>query len=408
MKILLVNKFLYPVGGDPISTLATGQLLSEKGHEVIFWGMKHPRNSAFPYQDYFVDEIDFERPLGWIQKIKTAFSLLYSLEAQKKLAALLKKDRPDLAHLNNFAHQISPSILRTLKDFKIPMVMTLHNYKLICATQRLFLRGQPCERCAQSKHFHCFLSRCTKNSYTKSLLNAMEMYLHHRLLHLYDLINVFISPSLFLMKKFVQMGFKKEIVYLPGFVNLSEFVPEVNYQEDSIVYFGRLSEEKGLFTLIKAVKNIPDIFLKIIGVGPLKVELNNFLSKEKISNVVLLGFIKEEAKMYDEIKKSRLVVVPSEWYENNPRVVLEAIVLGKPVIGSRIGGIPELIKDDFNGYTFEAGNIADLKEKIEFLFNNPEKIKQLGQNALEFVRQNFNQEKHYQKLMEIYRSVLGK
>jgi len=268
MKILLVNKYLYPKGGDAISNLSTGKLLAANGHRVLFWGMHHPMNPDYPHKDFFTSYVDLNNPDGAKNKIKIALNLLYSLESKRKIEKLINVEKPDIIHLNNFAHQISPSILHVTKKYNIPTVMTMRDYKLICPAYNMLLNGNPCEKCHSGKFYQCYINKCTKNSYSKSLLNTVEMYLHHKILHIYDLVDTFISPSIFLKYKLEEMGFKGKIVYLPNFVNVDDFSPKFSWQGNSIVYFGRISKEKGLSTLINAIKNIKDLTLKIIGEGP--------------------------------------------------------------------------------------------------------------------------------------------
>ena len=177
MKVLLINKFLYPKGGAEISTLTTGKLLSQKGHEVFFWGMKHPDNPEYPYKDYFVTHVDYDKSSGILSKLKAALNLLYSFEAKKQFEAFIKEIRPDIVHLNNIAHQISPSILHVIKKYNIPSVMTLRDYKLVCPALAMLNKGNVCEKCKGGKYYWCFFNKCTKNSYIKSFLNTVEMYL---------------------------------------------------------------------------------------------------------------------------------------------------------------------------------------------------------------------------------------
>jgi len=326
------------------------------------------------------------------------------MEAKCKIERLIKLEKPDIVHLNNFAHQISPSILDVFRKHKISVVMTMHDYKMVCPAYSMFSNGKPCEKCKNGKYYQCFLKKCTKDSYIKSLLNTIEMYFHHKILHIYDTIDVFISPSKFLMNKVRNMGFKEQIVFLPNFVNIQDFQPSYEWQEESIVYVGRLSYEKGLETLLNAIKKI-NINLKIIGDGPMKESLKFKVKREKINNVVFLEY-RTGNELKDEIRNSMAMVLPSECYENNPRSVIESFALGKPVIGARIGGIPELVKDGETGFTFEPGNVNDLRLKIERLLENPDKIIEMGKKARKFAEENFGQEKHYQRLMEIYRMAI--
>ncbi|MFQ6082628.1 MAG: glycosyltransferase family 4 protein [Candidatus Aminicenantia bacterium] len=406
MKILLVNKFFFLKGGAETSFFDTAEILQANGHKVVFFSMMHLENLDSLYSKYFVSRIDFENISSFIHKIKASGRILYSLEARKKLEELMKKEKPDITHLNNIHHQISPSILHTLKKYNLPIVMTLHDYKIVCPVYTMFSKGRTCEKCKGRKYYNCVLMRCCKDSYLKSFLNTLEMYLHHSILHIYDLVDVFISPSKFLKDKIVEMGFNAKVFHLPNFINVNDFIPSYTWNENTIVYFGRLSYEKGLVTLLSALKGL-DIKCKIIGDGSLKESLKLKVKSEKIHNIEFLGY-KFGDELRNEIKSSACVVLPSNWYENNPRAILEAFALGKPVIGSRIGGIPELVKDYKTGLTFEPGNPNDLREKILYLFNNLDKMIEFGKNARKFVEKNFNPEKYYQELMKIYRIAIEK
>lgn len=407
MNILLINKYLYNRGGDAISTLATGQLLQRKGHKANFWGMVHPQNPSYPYEKYFTSYVDFDSNAKIGRKFRSVFNILYSFEAKEKIRELIEKmGKPDIVHLNNFAHQISPSVLLVLKEYNIPTVMTLRDFKLVCPSWYLMKGNNPCEKCKNKKFYHSIINRCHKNSFIKSMVVCLESYIHHQVLRSYDTIQCYIAPSKFLKEKMMEMGFKKNIVYLPNFVNLKEFVPKYEFYENTICYFGRVSHEKGLGTLINAVEGL-DVGLKIIGAGPLLESLKLKVEDKKIKNVKFLGY-KTGEELMNEIKKSIAVVIPSECYENNPRTILEAFALGKSVIGSRIGGIPELIQDNINGLTFEPGNAADLRLKISSLMNNPAKVVEMGKNARKFAEERFSPEKHYSELIKIYQMAIGR
>lgn len=405
MKILLVNKFLYPKGGDAICTLATGKLLSQKGHQVFYWGMDHPDNPLYPHKEHFVSYADYNKHMNMLEKFRATLKICYSLESKRKIEKLIKIIEPDVIHLNNIHHHVSPSILDALRKRNIPVVMTLHDYKVVCPYYYLMQQdGTPCEKCKGGKYYFCFLGKCTKGSFSKSLVNTIEMYIHHKILHIFDKVDLFISPSLFLKNKVRKMGFDKEIVYLPNFVDLANYSPQYRWKERSVVYFGRLSPEKGLFTLLNAVKGL-DVQLKIIGDGPIKRQLEQKVSDEKISNVVFTGY-KKGKELKREIQNAVATITPSEWYENNPRTIIESFALGKPVIGSRIGGIPELVKDGQTGYTFESGNFEDLKNKIKYLTENADLIIKMGEKARNFAEKNFNAQNHYEKLIKIYDKAL--
>ncbi|MBN2190500.1 MAG: glycosyltransferase family 4 protein [Candidatus Aureabacteria bacterium] len=406
MKILLINKFLYPRGGDAISTLETGRLLEKKGHKVYFWGMKHPLNREFEHSGCFIDNFDLNAKLSVSSRLKAAANILYSLEAKKKISFMLDECRPDIVHINNISHYISPSILHAIKKKHIPVVMTLRDMQMVCPTYLMLSGARPCEKCRNGRFFWCVLRKCTKGSYAKSVLNAVEMYLHHKIMHIYDAVDIFISPSIFLREKMSEMGFKPGIVLLPNFIELKEYTPADSAGIRKIVYFGRLSPEKGVLTLLKAAKDI-GVELDIIGDGPIKGDIESFIRSNGLENVRLRGFLGRE-ELREEVRESFAAIVPSECYENNPRSVLEAFALGKPVIASKIGGIPEIVKDNRTGLLFEPGDISGLAGKIRYALENPEKFAEMGREARLSAEKDYNPAAYYNKLMEIYGVALRK
>jgi glycosyltransferase involved in cell wall biosynthesis len=406
MKILQVNKFFYPKGGCEVVLFDTARLLERKGHQVVFFSMHHPRNMPSPDQAFFVSRVDFDAVSSFPAQVRTALRIIYSFEAKRKITALIEKHRPDIVHLHNFHHQISPSVLDVFRRFRLPAVMTLHDYKVVCPTYLLFLGQGPCEACRGGRFYQCFLRRCTKGSVLGSAVNTLEMYVHRYLLRVNRRIDCFISPSRFLMDKCREMGFEGKTVCLPHFLDLKDYDPSFGFEEKALVYFGRLSHEKGLHTLLKAVRNVP-IRLNIIGDGPARKELEQKAQREEFKHVRFLGYMTGPA-LKDEIKKAMAVVLPSEWYENFPRTILEAYGLGKPVIGARIGGITELIKDGETGMTFTSGDAEGLERKIRLLAGDPGKAEEMGVKARRYVENEFNPERFYQGLIEVYERVRDK
>jgi glycosyltransferase involved in cell wall biosynthesis len=404
MKILFVNKYFYPKGGSEISMFETAKILQAKGHEIVYFSMKDDRNLSCDQEEYFISEVNYEGN-AW-SKVDASLKLLYSLEAKKRIEELIREEKPDIAHLNNIYHQISPSIIHSLTKFGIPQVMTLHDYKMVCASYALLNSGQVCEACKNGKYYYCLLRGCVKNSLIRSALNMFEMYLHHDILRIYDGVDVFISPySTYFENKLREMGFQGNIVHIQNFLRLQEYKPEYGWEENSIAYFGRLSNEKGVLTLIRAMQGITDVSLKVIGEGPMEEELRNIVQKENIQNVRFLGHRTGE-DLKNEIRKSKFVVVPSEWYEPFALTIIEAFALGKPVIGARIGGIPERVIDEETGLLFEMGNVHDLRSKIEHLLNEGDSLRKMGRKARIFVEKEFGAERHYEKLISIYETAL--
>jgi len=232
------------------------------------------------------------------------------------------------------------------------------------------------------------------------------MYLHNRIFKSNNLIDVFISPSQFLKNMLREMGFVGNIIHLQNFVVPEEFNPSYKWGDKTVLYFGRLSREKGISTLLQAMEGL-SVRCKIFGDGPDKDNIQTHIKEKNLTNTLLNGFVDRE-QLKKEVQKCMFVVLPSEWYENFPFSVIESFALGKPVIGSKIGGLPELIQDYKTGMTFEPGNAGDLRKKILYLLDNSEKISDLGKMARNYIEQNLNPKKHYKELMEIYNLALNK
>ncbi len=406
MKILSVNKFFYINGGSETYYFSLQNILQKNGHEVVPFAMADENNFDTPYAKYFVNNIDYSSK-SLTKKIRNGFKIIYSAEAKKKISALLDKVKPDIVHLHIFQHQISPSILPEIKKRGIPIVYTVHDYKPVCPNYKMMSKQAICEKCKGGLYFNCLLNKCTKNSYSASLINTIEMYFH-RLRRYYNLIDVFITPSKFLKQKLIEFGIaENRVTHIPNFVDVNNFeVVAANGNAPYFVYFGRLSEEKGILTLIQAMKKVRGGQLYLIGTGPLEQKIRSVIDTSGLSNIKILGFMQGD-DLKNIIKNSLFTVLPSEWYENNPLALLEACAYSKATIGSNIGGIPEIINNNINGLLFEPKNPDDLAQKINFLLNNKGKSKMMGANARSLVKDNNNPHKHYESIMSIYERLLS-
>ncbi|MBI5731815.1 MAG: glycosyltransferase family 4 protein [Candidatus Magasanikbacteria bacterium] len=406
MRILQINKFFYRRGGADIHMLDLCRLLENHGHEIIHFSTLHPANEPSPFSRFFIPQIDMRAPRGLLESLKTFVHILYSTEAAKKLEQLIRETKPDIAHLHNIYHHLSPSLLPVLKKHKIPVVLTLHDYKLICPNYKLFTQGAICERCRGHKFFEAVKHRCIFNQKMPSLAAALESYLHHWWGIYQKNIDIFISPSQFLKNKFTEFGWSKEkIEVLPNFLPPQKIPPALE-QKDSgyLLYFGRLSEEKGLMVLLKAMEILSEIPLRLVGGGPLANQIFNTILLKQLNNVKMAGY-KTGEDLEKEIAGARLVVLPSAWYENCPVSLLEAMARGKTVLASRLGGILEIVQDGVTGLLFQPGDSLDLAEKIKTLWTDSPKIQALGEAAKKQVETENDEEKYYQKLMEIYQKI---
>lgn len=318
----------------------------------------------------------------------------------------MQKEKPDLIHLHIFQHQISPSILDIAKKYDIPTVYTAHDLKMVCLNYKMMHHGTICEECRGGKYYRCARNRCVKDSLLKSTINVAEGYLH-KWKKSYDVIDRIITPSVFYKEKFRSFGVdENRLVHIPNFLNRE--IPLVNSLPDSkeyYLYFGRLSEEKGILTLIKAFEQIQQK-LVIVGTGPLKEQLTQYVKDNKIDNVTFKGFLSGQ-DLTDVVGTAKAVILPSEWYENGPYSAIEALQLGRPIIGADIGGIPELV--DGNGLLFRSGDAADLKDTIRrFEALSPEGYAGMEEASSSLFQKQYTKEVHYERLMQVYQAALIK
>lgn len=407
MRILLVNKYCHPSGGPEKVLLQSKEKLESLGDKVIFFSMQHPRNLATPYSRYFVSNVDYNGSNSLLNKARMASNIFYSFEAKKKMEWLLNEERPDIAHIHNIYHQISPSILPVLKKKNIPVVMTLHDFKLVCPNYTFLRKGKPCESC-QGKHFYkAVIHRCVKNSYWKSLICSLEIYFHRFLKIYQDFVDIFIALSEFSKEKMIQYGIpEKKLLLLPNYIELPSNGFKKNLGE-YVLFSGRLSEKNGVFTLLQAMEKIKEVPLIVAGEGELLFTLKEYVREKKLDRVTFAGFLNGK-KLEQTIENSLFTVFPVICYHNCPMSILESFAFGKPVIGSNLGGIPELIEDGENGLLFEPKNVEDLREKIGYLYCHPLLAQKMGISARKKVEGKYSEEGYYNRLLGIYNSLIRK
>lgn len=398
MKILQVNKFYYPHRGADKYFLFLEELLKERGHEVRVFAMNSKKNLNSPDSKYFSPEIDL-RARSVFKKIKAAKSIIYNHRAKKNFSKLLQDFKPDIIHCHNIYHQISPSILDVARKMKIPVIMHLHDYKLICPNYKLYNKGKYCKKCIKGNYWQCTRNRCVDNNIISSFWSSLEMMLHHKILKIYEKgISMFIAPSKFMKNICLEAGWPKE-----KFVVLENISPVKNIKDakegDYFLYFGALEEEKGVDTIIKALAKT-DKKLKIAGDGSDREKLEK-ISKDMKVKAEFLGKLTGQ-ELEKVINNSLAVIIASRWPENMPLSAIEAMSAGKAVIASDIGGLSELIEDGKNGYLFPVNDYKKLNNIILSLNNN--KLKMLGQEALKS-RLDKNIDWHYNELIKIYQKT---
>lgn len=408
MRVILAHKFFHMTGGTEQYFRNLAAILEAHGHQTIPFALEHPDNPDTPFAGYFLSNLDYREP-SRIYRLRNAGRILtrtlYSWEARRKIEALIEDTDPDVAHLQSIEHHISPSILHSLRKYNIPVVQSVNIYKLVCASYRLYLfgRGEICERCLYGKHYHAVLTRCVKGSLPGSFLAMIEMYLHGWL-RIYHLVDRFIVPNRFMETKLLGAGYPaRKIVRLLNPLDLSEYVPSYEFG-DYILYFGRIDPEKGVMTLLQAMKRLANLKLIVVGDGTQFEEISRWVGDNTVDNVELVGAKWGEALM-PYLSQARLVVVPSTWYEPSPMVIYQALAMGKPVIGSNVGGIPDLLTQE-TGLLFEPGDVEDLVDKIESLAFAPKRLRSMGRAARRWAEVNLDPERYYDSLMRLYLQVI--
>jgi len=396
MKIIFANNYYYLRGGSERVFFDEMNILRKNGHDVLPFSRHFPQNIENP--EYFAPPIDYENVPGH-KKLFAAFALIYSPTCRRYFGRLLDRELPDIIHAHNIYGRLTTSIIDAAKKKKIPVVLTLHDYKLICPSYLMLRENQVCELCKGKKFYYCLLKKCHKGSLIASAIYTLETYFNF-VAKKYDWIGRFICPSKFLFKKCAEDGIpEQKLIHVPNFIWVKEFKPSYD-NNGYILFVGRLSKEKGVLTLLKAIQNI-DVQLKIVGDGPVRDDCEKFVKENNINNVSFEGY-----KSGDELKNlyrnAMFIVFPSECYENAPMTVLEAFAFGKPVIGSNLGGIPEMIIDEKTGLLFRPGDYQDLREKIQYLLANPSLIEKMGRKARQRVEEEYNEELHYKRIMEVY------
>lgn len=399
MKILIVNKFLYPNGGSETYIFKLGEELIRQGHEVQYFGMEHEKRVVGNRAEIYTGNMDFHT--GKLQKLFYPFKIIYSKEAYEKMWQVLEDFQPEVVHVNNFNFQLTPSIIyavvkyRKVKNKKINLVYTAHDSQLVCPNHLMQnpITKERCDACLSKGVTQCVKRKCIHGSTVKSLLGTIEAMLY-KAMKTYRNFDAVICPSQFLKEKLDSDSVLKEkTLVLRNFVEVDKCEAKVE-KEDYILYFGRYSEEKGINTLLQVCKKLPEIPFHFAGSGPLEEEI------KKVSNIKLYGFLSGK-QLTDEIRKAKLVVFPSECYENCPFTVMEAQLCETPVLASDLGGIPELMEVNCTGELFQAGNVEELTNRINELWKDQSKLLQYAENCKQVTFDSVSE--YVEKILKIYK-----
>jgi glycosyltransferase involved in cell wall biosynthesis len=402
MTIVQANKFYFLRGGAERYLFDLSAWLQSEGHTVIPFAMQHPENLPTPFAGYFPSFVQTERPrLGW-EAVRTFGRMLYSLEARRNMASLLVETRPDVCHVHNIYSQISPSILHTLRDRQVPVLMTVHDYHLVSPQYSLWAEGCGPDW-SRVGLVRGTLSRFHKHSYVASFAQVAA-YKFHRWLRIYErFVDRFQTPSEFMRRRMIAGGFPAEKIETNHHgIDPSSIRPRSDH-DGYFLYAGRLVPEKGVETILALAKALPDISFKIVGHGPEEARLHAL--GHGLKNVEFLGFQSGEA-LFDLYRGSRAVLIPSRWHENFPLTALEAMAAGKPVIGSHVGGMPEVVEDHRTGLLVSPVDLQAWVEAVLRLALDEELRARLGVQARLSVETTFHIRHHRERVLKAYETLI--
>lgn len=403
MRLLSINSYHYRRGGADGVYFDHAALFESIGWQNAFFAMHYPKNLATPWSRYFVDEIQFGHDYGIVEKIGKASKVVYSFEARDRLARLLRDFRPDVAHVHNVYHHLSPSVLSLLRREGIPSVMTAHDLKIACPNNKMLNRLGVCERCRNGNYLQVVRHRCVQDSTAASAIISVESFLHRWLDSYRRNLDRIVVPSRFYIDKFVEWGWPRTLfTYIPNYVDAEALAPRFD-PGDHFLFLGRLAAEKGVGTLVAAAARA-GVALKIAGTGPLDAQLRQ-AATDAGARIEFLGF-RSGDDLFECVRRCRAVVVPSEWYENAPMSVLEAFALGKPVIGARIGGIPELVRPGQTGWLFDSGDQDGLAQVlVQAAAASDDEVAALGREARATVAREYSRDRYVDSMLALYREI---
>ena len=413
MKILHINKFFCKMGGAENIMLQEAEMLEKAGHEVFFF--------ATDRQPYFIENYKLSKffpkyiPFGkmsFSQIFKEIPKTFFNFEAMNQMERVLEEIKPDVVHIHEIFNNLTPSVLLPCYKRKIPVIATLHTPRMSCPVGTLMKKENVyCEKelCSGGNAIHCVINKCRSANLPKSLIHALE-YMFRRFTQIYYKADYFIAPSDGIRNLALKSGIKKEklkVIY--NFISGEYFENQPNYDNKGYFLFvGRLGKDKGVQYLIDAMTKVPkEIELHIVGEGPAEEEFKEICRKNNLDNVKFLGH-KSGVELREEYKNCIASVVPSYWYEAFGLVIAEAFSFGKPVIGSNIGAIPELVEDGKTGFLVKPGSSQDIADKIQYLSDNIDLSREMGKNARQKAEKLYKPELHYNKLIEIYTQAIGK
>lgn len=412
LKIILSNYRYFVSGGPERYLFSIKELFENNAIEVFPFSVKSTKNVATKWENYFLSPITSDDSV-YFHEYKKDFTTLikvmercfYSPEGFFKARKYAKEVKADIIYSLHFMNKMSPSIIDGFKSVRIPVIVRLSDFGLICPQALMFCKDNICESCISGSIVNCSRNKCVQNSFFGSFLKALALNFH-KLIGSISRIDAFVCPSKFTKQKYIEAGFPEDkFHFIPSFINTTDIEP--NYSHDEyILYFGRLIKEKGVHVLLEAYKLIDVKKPKLIVIGNIgSSKYGQALKKNYSHYAEFIDFIPKD-KLYQFIRNAMFVVVPSVWYDNMPNVVLESFAHGKAVIASRQGCFPEIIKENHTGLLFEPGNANALADKLNWAIQYPDAMIEMGKNAREYTEQSCSAELHFSRLMELFKTFL--
>lgn len=420
MRVVVCHKYFFINSGPERYMFTINKEIEKNGHTVIPFSVLSTKNEATPYSKYFISPPGGDpdsygsfkaMKLNPISSIKVAARAVYSTEAKRKFEQLIQNEKPDIVYILNIFSYISPSILDVCRKYQIPAIMYLPSYDLQCVANTFLRDGKPCTLCKTGSHIHALKYKCNQGSMPATIAKVIALYTHN-MLNIYRDVYTFVTPSSFMRKQMIEGGFPEaKVKHIPIYADTTKYIPSDN-RGSNILYFGRISKEKGVHVLLEAYKllrnKIPQEAcppLHIVGSGDTAYIEDLKQEYQRIEGISFPGFM-EADEMAEEIQNSLFMVHPAIWFDNTPIAVYESFACAKPVIASDIGSLPEQVITERRGLLFEPNNSQALMEAMLRFINNPDEVKKFGTQAYEDLQNYYGVEKHYQSLMELFNGAL--
>ncbi len=403
MRILYCNKYNFLFSGTEVYLFALMELMRDQGHEVALFSMADPRGQPSLYAQHLAPYVDFKGGAhGPVARARLAAHAIYSRRARQRLRRMIAEFRPDVAHVRNIYHHLSPSILWELKAQGIPVVYHLNDFKLLCPSYNMVAHGRACESCRSGQFWRVVSEGCYAGPRGEAMVLAAEAYVH-KWLHTYErCVDRFLAPSRFVKDMLVKNGWgTNKIDVLPHFQKIPAQAPPEPAHDAPVLYFGRLSPEKGLTDLLWAMQQAPQVPLWIAGEGPQHAELAKLANSLGLKNVAFLGYV-EGAALEQLVARARFTVLPSRAYETLGKSILESYAQGRAVVASNLGSRRELVIQGETGLLYQPGDIEQLATAVSSLYEQPAVAAKMGAAGREMVRTRHSPQKHYQAVMRLY------